>query len=65
MKFFLDTGTCIYALRQHENVQRQLLSTPREDVVVSVITEAELRTGAAKSSSHVKVLHVIETSFVR
>jgi tRNA(fMet)-specific endonuclease VapC len=60
MKFLLDTDTCIYALKRNENVLRQLLSTPREDVLVSVITEAELRTGAAKSSFAVKTLHLIE-----
>ena len=60
MKVLLDTDTCIYALKQNENVLRQLLATAREDVVVSVITEAELRTGAAKSSSSVKTLHLIE-----
>jgi tRNA(fMet)-specific endonuclease VapC len=63
MKFLLDTDTCIYALKHNENVLRQLLSTPREDVLVSVITEAELRTGAAKSSSAVKTLHLIENFF--
>jgi Predicted nucleic acid-binding protein, contains PIN domain len=41
-------------------VLERLLSTAREDVLVSVITEAELRTGAAKSSSPVKTLHLIE-----
>src|SRR5687768_7974855 len=54
--FILDTDTCIYALKQDENVLQQLLSTPREDVLVSVITEAELRTGAAKSTSPVAVV---------
>lgn len=58
--FLLDTDTCIYALKQNERVLRRLLSTPREDIVVSVITEAELRTGAAKSLSPVKTLHLIE-----
>ena len=62
--FILDTDTCIYALKQDENVIRQLLSTPREDVFVSVITEAELRTGAAKSTSPVKTLHLVE-NFLR
>jgi tRNA(fMet)-specific endonuclease VapC len=62
--FILDTDTCIYALKQDENVLQQLLSTPREDVTVSVITEGELRTGAAKSSSPVKTLHLIE-NFLR
>lgn len=64
MQFLLDTDTCIYALKQNEVVLGNLLSTAREDVVVSVITEAELRTGAAKSSSPVETLHRIE-NFLR
>ena len=62
--FILDTDTCIYALKHDEHVIRQLLSTPREDVSVSVITEAELRTGAAKSTTPVKTLHLVE-NFLR
>ena len=62
--FLLDTDTCIYALKQDENVLRQLLSTPREDVTVSVVTEGELRTGAAKSTSPVRTLHLVE-NFLR
>lgn len=62
--FILDTDTCIYALKQEEKVLQHLLSTPREDVLVSVITEAELRTGAAKSTSPVKTLHLVE-NFLR
>jgi len=64
MKFLLDTDTCIYALKQNQNVLERLLATTREDVLVSVITEGELRTGAAKSSSPVKTLHYIE-NFLR
>jgi tRNA(fMet)-specific endonuclease VapC len=64
MKFLLDSDTCIYALKQNEGVLRRLLSTAREDGVVSVITEAELRTGAAKSSSPAKTLHLLE-NFLR
>jgi len=64
MKYLLDTDTCIYALKQNERILRHLLATEREDVVISVITEAELRTGAAKSSSPVKTLHLIE-NFLR
>ena len=63
-KFLLDTDTCIYALKQNENVLHHLLSTPREEVAISVITEGELRTGAAKSSAPVKTLHLIE-NFLR
>ena len=62
--FILDTDTCFYALKRDENVLQQLLSTPREDVMVSVITEAELRTGAVKSTSPVKTLHLVE-NFLR
>ncbi|MFZ2490869.1 MAG: type II toxin-antitoxin system VapC family toxin [Thermoanaerobaculia bacterium] len=60
MKFLLDTDSCIYALKQRERVIEHLLMQSREDVAVSVITEAELRTGAAKSSSPVKTLRLVE-----
>ncbi|HVS30329.1 MAG TPA: type II toxin-antitoxin system VapC family toxin [Thermoanaerobaculia bacterium] len=60
MKFLLDTDTCIYALKQNERVIQRLLGTAREDVAVSVITEAELRTGAAKSSTPSRTLQLVE-----
>jgi len=60
MKFLLDTDTCIYALKQNKSVLRHLLTAAREDIVVSVISEAELRTGAAKSSSAVRTLRRVE-----
>jgi tRNA(fMet)-specific endonuclease VapC len=60
LKFLLDTDTCIYALRHNEHVIQRLLATAREDVAVSVITEAELRTGAAKSSAPAKTLQLVE-----
>ncbi|HXH91001.1 MAG TPA: type II toxin-antitoxin system VapC family toxin [Thermoanaerobaculia bacterium] len=60
MPFLLDTDTCIYALKQNPAVLDQLLSKSREEIVVSVITEAELRTGAAKSSSPVRTLRLVE-----
>ncbi|HEV2989886.1 MAG TPA: PIN domain-containing protein [Candidatus Angelobacter sp.] len=64
MKFLLDTDTCIYALKQNIAVLGQLLAQSREDIMVSVITEAELRTGAAKSASAAKTLLLIE-NFLR
>lgn len=60
MAFLLNTDTCIYALKQDRSVLQQLLSKNREEVMVSVITEAELRTGAAKSSSPIKTLRLVE-----
>ena len=64
MKVLLDTDTCIYALKGNATVLDRLLSRSRADVAVSVITEAELRTGAAKSSSPVKTAHLLE-NFLR
>jgi tRNA(fMet)-specific endonuclease VapC len=64
MKFLLDTDTCIYALKRNVGVLRRLLAQNRDDVAISVITEAELRTGAAKSSSPVKTLRFVE-NFMR
>ena len=60
MKFLLDTDTCIYAHKQNAAVLGRLLAQRPEDISVSVITEAELRTGAAKSSSAAKTLRLVE-----
>ena len=64
MKFLLDSDTCIYALKQNPVVLKRLLTHNREDIAVSVITEAELRTGAAKSTSAAKTLRLVE-NFLR
>jgi len=64
MKFLLDTDTCIYALKEHAAVLRHLLAQSREDIAVSVVTEAELRTGAAKSASSARNLRLVE-NFLR
>lgn len=64
MKFLLDTDTCIDALKQERGVLERLLAHAREDVAVSVITEAELRTGAAKSSAPTKTARLVE-NFLR
>ena len=64
MRFLLDTDTCIDALKGHPAVLKSLLSKSRADVAVSVITEAELRTGAAKSSASARTLQLVE-NFLR
>jgi tRNA(fMet)-specific endonuclease VapC len=64
MKFLLDTDTCVYALKQNSAVLTRLFAQSREDIAVSVITEAELRTGAAKSTAGAKTLRLIE-NFLR
>jgi tRNA(fMet)-specific endonuclease VapC len=60
MRFLLDTNICIYALKQNPIVLDRLLSQTRSEVAISVITEAELRTGAAKSEAPVKTLRLVE-----
>ncbi len=64
MRLLLDTDTCVYALKQNPAVLERLLSRSRSDVAVSVITEAELRTGAAKSSSPGRTARLVE-NFLR
>jgi len=64
MRFLLDTSICIHALKQNPVVLRHLLSHSRSDIVVSAITGAELRAGAAKSTAAAKTLRLVE-NFLR
>jgi tRNA(fMet)-specific endonuclease VapC len=64
MRFLLDTNICMYALKQHQVVLGRLLAERPIDVGLSVITEAELRTGAAKSASSTKTTRLLE-NFLR
>src|SRR5450432_146840 len=64
MMFLLDTNICIYALKQNHAVLDRLLAQRPIDVGLSVITEAELRTGAAKSTSAAKTTRLLE-NFLR
>ena len=64
MKFLLDTDTCIYALKHQRGVLERLLTHSPVDIAVSVITEAELRTGAAKSDAAAKIVRLVE-NFLR
>ena len=64
MKFLLDTSICIYALKRHPAVLERLLAHARADIGLSVITEAELRTGAAKSLEPEKTTRRVE-NFLR
>jgi tRNA(fMet)-specific endonuclease VapC len=64
VKFLLDTDACVYLLKQNRAALQHLLAQSPEDIAVSVITEAELRTGAAKSASAAKTLRLVE-NFLR
>ena len=65
MKFLLDTDTCIYALKQQRGVLERLLTHSPADIAVSVITEAELRTGAAKSDAAAAKIGRLVENFLR
>jgi tRNA(fMet)-specific endonuclease VapC len=58
--FLLDTNICIYALKRRADVLERLLAESRSEVVLSVITEAELRAGVAKSVSPTRALRSLE-----
>jgi tRNA(fMet)-specific endonuclease VapC len=60
MKFLLDTDMCIYALKQDRAVLERLLAHSRADTAVSVITEAELRTGAIKSAAAARTSRLVD-----
>ena len=64
MKYLLDTNICIHALKNDAAIISRLTATARSEVCVSVISEAELRTGAAKSTSAAKTLRLLE-NFLR
>ncbi len=58
--YLLDTNICIYALKGHPRILSKLLSKSPATIWVSVVTEAELRAGAAKSSSPTKSVRALE-----
>ena len=51
-RYLLDTDTCSYVLRKRpDSVRRKFNSVPMGSICISVVTYAELRYGAARSSS--------------
>ena len=64
MKYLLDTNICIYALKQNQAVLGRMIAERPVDIALSVITEGELRTGAAKSASPSKTRRLLE-NFLR
>lgn len=61
MTHLLDTDTCIDILRGNDLVMQRFLSRKRTHVGISVVSEGELRTGAAKSASAAKTLRAVES----
>jgi tRNA(fMet)-specific endonuclease VapC len=59
--YLLDTDTCIYALKDRHGVLDRMLQKPRGAIHVSAITVAELRAGAAKSTTAKKTTRLLES----
>ena len=60
MSWLLDTDTCIYALKQRPAVLGALLAKAPSRIHLSVITEGELRFGAAQSEHQHRTLAKLE-----
>mgnify|MGYP001610781474 CR=1 FL=1 len=61
MKVMLDTNICIYLIKQRpQSVLERFLSLPVGDIGISVITLAELRYGASKSTQSKKNHEALE-----
>lgn len=60
MRFLLDTDICIYAMDARPEVLRRLDVVARQDIGISVITEAELRAGAAKSNAPLRASEQVD-----
>jgi tRNA(fMet)-specific endonuclease VapC len=50
MSYLLDTNICVYFLRQHPRVLQRIRQCHDNEIVISIITLAELQFGAHNSS---------------
>jgi len=58
-KYVLDTDICIYWLKGNKNIEKRILETGMENILINVITQCELVYGAFKSSKKERNLKVI------
>ena len=49
MSYLLDTNICIYFLKQHPEVIKQMVQCRNDEIAISIITLAELQFGAYNS----------------
>jgi len=62
VRYLLDTNTASYAIKgKVARVREQLLTVPMADVGISVITEAELQYGLAKTPKATVIRSVVES----
>lgn len=61
VRYMLDTNICIYIIKHHPvGVRQRFENLQAHQLVLSMVTFAELRYGAEKSQAKEKALHSIE-----
>ena len=66
IRYLLDTNIASYLIKEHSaQVRERLRRVPIAEVGISVITEAELRFGAARSVAAVRYKHLVEEFLLR
>lgn len=61
MKYFLDTDTCIFALKgKFPSIKESLISFTPDTIKIPSIVQAELLLGALKSSNAKNTINVVE-----
>jgi len=65
-RYLLDTNTASYIIKgSHPAVDRRLSRVPAERIVISTVTEGELRFGAARRPEATHLHSLIENFFLR
>jgi len=66
IRYLLDTNTVTYIIKGNfPRVRERLLKVPMAEVGISVITEAELRFGAAKKPEATRLKSIVEEFLLR
>ncbi len=66
IRYLLDTNTVSYLIKGNfPRVRERLLKVPMAEVGISVITEAELRFGAAKKPEATRLKSIVEEFLLR
>ncbi len=66
VRYLLDTNTCSYIIKGNvPRVRERLLRVPMPEIGISVVTEAELRFGAARRPAAVKLQAAVEEFLTR
>jgi tRNA(fMet)-specific endonuclease VapC len=66
VRYLLDTNTASYVIKGNiPRVRRRLLEVPMAQLAISVVTEAELRFGAARKPEAVRLKTAVEEFLLR